>query len=235
MRRTLLFFLLLTITALQAQEIDADESNAKELTGIASWYGGKFQGRKTANGEIFDTNKLTAAHKTLDFGTIVRVRNLENGEEVEVRINDRGPFVEGRVIDLSRAAAEEISMVATGVAPVELEIVSPPPGGVPQDLYKRHEKEQKAAGAATTTPATAARAAVGHIQVASFSSRENAERSRKTLEANGISSTLERSSNGHYRVIVPNVAQNRMDEMKERLARLGYPQVLIRSFLSSDS
>ena len=74
--------------------------------GLASWYAGKFQGRKTASGEIFDTAKMTAAHKTLAFGTRVRVRNLANEKEVVVRINDRGPFVEGRIIDLSRAAAE---------------------------------------------------------------------------------------------------------------------------------
>ncbi len=74
--------------------------------GLASWYGGKFQGRQTANGKIFATNKLTAAHKTLPFGTIVRVTNLENGKTSLVRINDRGPFVEGRIIGLSRAEAD---------------------------------------------------------------------------------------------------------------------------------
>ncbi|TVR05053.1 MAG: septal ring lytic transglycosylase RlpA family protein, partial [Spirochaetaceae bacterium] len=74
-----------------------------ELDGLASWYGGKFQGRLTANGEVFDTNQLTAAHRTLPFGTIVRVINPVSEQQVVVRINDRGPFVEGRVIDLSRA------------------------------------------------------------------------------------------------------------------------------------
>jgi rare lipoprotein A len=94
-----------------------------ELRGYASWYGGKFQGRRTANGERFDTNLFTAAHKTLPFDTIVEVTHLENGKSVEVRINDRGPFVEGRVIDLSRAGAEAIDMTAEGVAMVEVRII----------------------------------------------------------------------------------------------------------------
>src|SRR6056297_1237751 len=91
--------------------------------GKASWYGGRFHGRQTASGEIFDTNKLTAAHKTLSFGTVVEVTNLANGKSIEVRINDRGPFVEGRIIDLSRAAATKIGMMSTGIAPVKVEIV----------------------------------------------------------------------------------------------------------------
>lgn len=95
-------------------------------TGQASWYGGKFQGRQTASGEIFDTEKLTAAHKTLPFGTQVEVTNLENGLKVVVRINDRGPFVEGRIIDLSRAAADALDMVGSGVARVEVKVVGQP-------------------------------------------------------------------------------------------------------------
>ena len=94
--------------------------------GLASWYGGKFQGRLTSSGEVFDTNLLTAAHKTLPFGTMVRVTNLANGLSAVVRINDRGPFVEGRIIDLSRAAAEQIDMVGTGTARVSVEVLSFP-------------------------------------------------------------------------------------------------------------
>ena len=77
-----------------------------EETGVASWYGGKFHGRKTASGEKYNQNKMTAAHKTLSFGTKVRVKNLENGKSAVVQVNDRGPFKKGRVIDLSRAAAK---------------------------------------------------------------------------------------------------------------------------------
>ena len=89
-------------------------------TGVASWYGPGFHGKKTANGEVFDTGKLTAAHRTLPFGTIVLVKNVTNGKEVEVRINDRGPFAKNRIIDLSKAAAKKIDMIQNGTASVKL-------------------------------------------------------------------------------------------------------------------
>ena len=94
-----------------------------EEEGEASWYGGKFQGRTTANGEIFDTNLFTAAHKTLPFNSIVKVTNLENNLSVIVRINDRGPFIEGRIIDLSMAAADIIGLVRSGHSPVVIEVI----------------------------------------------------------------------------------------------------------------
>lgn len=95
--------------------------------GLASYYADKYQGRKTANGEIFDTAKLTAAHKTLPFGTRVRVTNLDNGKSVDVRINDRGPYVAGRVIDLSPAAARKLDMLRAGVVRVKLDILGTSP------------------------------------------------------------------------------------------------------------
>lgn len=88
----------------------------------ASWYGPEFHGRRTANGERFDQNALTAAHKALPFGTEVRVTNLHTQQSVVVRINDRGPYIRGREIDLSKAAAERIGMAATGVGVVRLEV-----------------------------------------------------------------------------------------------------------------
>jgi len=88
--------------------------------GTASWYGKKFHGRPTANGEIFDMNKKTAAHKTLPLGTYVKAVNLDNNKQIVVRINDRGPFVKGRIIDFSYAAAEEIGLVGPGVARVKI-------------------------------------------------------------------------------------------------------------------
>ncbi len=91
--------------------------------GVASYYGRRFHGRRTANGERFDMNALTAAHKTLPFGSRVRVTNTRNGESVVVRINDRGPFVRGRDIDVSRAAAEQIGIVSSGHGRVELELL----------------------------------------------------------------------------------------------------------------
>jgi rare lipoprotein A len=89
--------------------------------GRASYYADKFDGRKTASGAIFKQNKLTAAHKTLPFGTMVKVTNLDNGRSVKVEINDRGPFVAGRMIDLSKKAANKIGMVGAGVANVKVQ------------------------------------------------------------------------------------------------------------------
>lgn len=92
-------------------------------SGIASWYGPNFHGKKTSNGEIYNMHNMTAAHKTLPMNTIVKVTNLKNSRQVIVRINDRGPFVGDRVIDLSKAAATQIDMLSTGTAPVKMEIV----------------------------------------------------------------------------------------------------------------
>ncbi len=95
------------------------------IEGLASWYGPGFHGAQTASGERFNQHSMTAAHRTLPFGTQVRVTNANNGRSVVVRINDRGPFTGGRVIDLSMAAAQAIGMVSSGVAPVEIEVLSP--------------------------------------------------------------------------------------------------------------
>lgn len=94
-----------------------------KASGIASWYGPDFHGKKTSNGEIYNMHNLTAAHKTLPMNTMVKVTHVNNGKTVIVRINDRGPFVAGRVIDLSKAAATSINMIGTGTAPVKLEVV----------------------------------------------------------------------------------------------------------------
>lgn len=88
--------------------------------GTASWYGPGFHGRKTANGERYNQNAMTAAHRTLPFGSSIKVKNVSNGKTAVVRINDRGPFVHGRIIDLSKAAAQHIGMMGAGTAPVEL-------------------------------------------------------------------------------------------------------------------
>jgi len=100
-----------------------EASTANVLMGKASWYGPGFDGKTTASGQVYDQNALTAAHKELAFGTKVRVTNLSNGESVLVTINDRGPYVAGRHLDLSRAAAERVGMVEQGVANVKMEIL----------------------------------------------------------------------------------------------------------------
>lgn len=99
-------------------------SGSEVISGTASWYGPGFHGRRTANGERYNMNALTAAHKFLPFGTKVKVTNTRTGRSVVVRINDRGPYVGKRVIDLSRTAAQQIGMIGTGTAPVTLQILS---------------------------------------------------------------------------------------------------------------
>src|SRR4051812_24559569 len=96
-------------------------------TGIASWYGHPYHGRRAANGEVYDMEKLTAAHRTYPFDTWVRVKNLSNDRTVDVRIQDRGPFIKGRIIDLSHAAAREIELIGPGVTKVKLTVIAPPP------------------------------------------------------------------------------------------------------------
>ena len=121
----------ISVAVLLAAVTGAETANAKEkpsgmrvASGSASWYGPGFHGRKTANGERYDMHGLTAAHRSLPFGTKVRVTNRKNGKSVVVRINDRGPYAGGRVIDLSRGAAQAVSMIDSGVVPVNLEVLN---------------------------------------------------------------------------------------------------------------
>lgn len=97
-------------------------SNVTE--GLASYYGHQYHGRLTANGETYDENALTAAHRTLAFGTMIRVSNLSNGKKVVLRVNDRGPFVDGRIVDLSFRGAQDLDMVKAGVVKVRLEVLA---------------------------------------------------------------------------------------------------------------
>ncbi len=171
-----------------------------EREGIASWYGGKFHGRLTANGERFDANKLTAAHKTLPFGTVVKVTNIDNGRTVTVRINDRGPFVENRIIDLSRGAAERLEMTGTGVARVQLEIIHP----------------------GEVDPGTRV------IQIGSFSMPDNADAVATRLADAGFDPQIEEADGGIYRVTLIDIAEEDLDDYRSRLSRLGYSHVLVR-------
>lgn len=125
-------------------------------TGLASWYGHPYHGRASASGEIYDMEQMTAAHRTLPFGTWVRVHDLDNDKSVDVRINDRGPFVDGRIIDLSHAAARSIAMIGPGTARVRLELLSLP-AAVGQEFFG--------------------------VQVGAFRNRDNAERLRGSMEA----------------------------------------------------
>lgn len=140
MKINLLIILLLCTTFVligceKAGEYSDSSENGDEIlqTGVASWYGPGFDGRLTSSRERYDQNKLTAAHRTLPFNTVVEVINSETGESVEVTINDRGPYSRGRIIDLSKAAAEEIDLLDKGVAEVDLVLIEAG-GTMPEDL-----------------------------------------------------------------------------------------------------
>ena len=138
----------------------------KTQQGVASWYGHPYHGRLTSNGEVYDMNKMTAAHLRLPFDTWVQVMNLDNGSSTQVRINDRGPFVRGRIIDLSRAAAEAISMIGPGTARVRLKIIKPP------KRAPRASPRRTSAGGSSARRAAARRSVV---QIGSFRQRSRAE------------------------------------------------------------
>ena len=137
------FLVVVLINLISLSLISQVQAKTKEVSpdfvqvGEASWYGPGFQGRKTANGERFDTHEMTAAHKTLPFNTLIKVTNLHNDESVVVRINDRGPYIRGRIIDLSKAAIEEIQM--GGLAQVRLEVYIPE-----EELQAEEEQEDLA-------------------------------------------------------------------------------------------
>lgn len=174
-------------------------SFSHELEGIASWYGGKFIGRQTANGEIFDTEEMTAAHKTLPFNSIIEVKNLDSGKTTRVRINDRGPFIEGRVIDLSRKAAREINMIGSGTANVKLKVISMPKP--PQ---------------------------VSDIQVAAYGNISNVKIMKERLRREGFEPTTAMSNNGIVRVMLVGVPINDTFKTVQKLESMGIDKVLIR-------
>jgi rare lipoprotein A len=121
MKRISSFFILLIIfSSCHRKSVPGSSAVSGTETGLASFYSESYNGKKTANGEIYNSSDLTAAHKKLPFGTKVKVTNLTNGKTVKVRINDRGPFVAGRIIDLTRAAAKKIDMVNAGVVKVKI-------------------------------------------------------------------------------------------------------------------
>ncbi len=173
-------------------------------TGIASWYGGKFHGRRTSNGEIYDMHDLTAAHRTLPFGTIVAVTNLSNGRSVTVRINDRGPFVKDRIIDLSYAAARMLEIVGPGTAPVRLEVIQEP-----------------------ALPAGETRFV---LQLGAFTLRDNAERLAAELRPDFpevMIQMFQTASSIYYRVRIPAATMDLARTTAERLSRLGYDVIVL--------
>ncbi len=176
--------------------------------GKASWYGDKEHGNKTANGEIFNRYSLTAAHKEIPFQSVVRVTNLENGKKVDVRINDRGPFVEGRVIDLSYAAAKKIGLIGSGVSDVRIEVLSTPSqrseslfvslhtvqAGSFSSRAKAYELKRKLLRVTDESvrvePFDFRGGTYYRVRVGMFKERKDAEKLRSNLKRRGYSSTI---------------------------------------------
>jgi rare lipoprotein A len=207
--------------------------------GRASWYGAAFQGRRTANGEVFDKEGLTAAHRSLPFGTLLRVTDRSSGASVIVRVNDRGPFVGDRILDLSEAAARLIGLVPEGTGWVSCLVLGPEEaaafgavGPAPGDpagagLSTSDPTTSKGASAAPTPAVTQPAARSCRIQVASFASQANADATLQRLRLSGIDAVLEQS--GIYRrVVLPSVPEGSLPVLMERLGALGYRDLLIK-------
>ncbi len=206
---TALFYLIwCTLVLAVAAQAQPSTQQAQPEHGFASYYAGKFQGRLTANGEIFDTNGFTAAHKTLPFNTIVRVVNDETGAAVLVRINDRGPFVPGRIIDLSRAAADAIGMVGMGLAKVTVEVVDLGDG---KTYHKTGPPSDRVI-----------------LQIGAFRDEANAAKTVRLLESARLKPVIENGAGGFTKVLLPGVLAGDVKLILLKLDGLGFTDVLIR-------
>jgi rare lipoprotein A len=232
------------------QEVDRHDE-----TGIASWYGAEFHGQATANGERFDQEALSAAHRTLPMPSLARVTNLENGKSVVVRINDRGPFARGRIIDVSRRSARLLGFERQGTARVRVSLLGAESRRLKRQALARGGETQVAAAApqvvvpgaaAVPAPSRATsgleqhrRQAVGHqpvratalyVQVGAFADRENADRLRRTLRAIGQVTVSSLVLNGRrlYRVrLGPVTTVAAADRLLDHAFRAGYTQARI--------
>ena len=174
---------------------------------VASYYADKFHGRKTSNGEIFNMYALTAAHKSLPFNTKIKVTNLSNGKSVIVRVNDRGPFVAGREIDLSKAAAVKLDMIKSGTAKVKLTVLTDGKSGTVKEIKN------------TTWD----------IQLGAFSKKENAQALVKKLQAAGFTKYLAyQKSNDLIRVVIKDIASKDVQDYLNRLEKKGFHDYYVR-------
>lgn len=191
-----------------------EQPNYDEI-GIASWYGDQFHNRQTSDGEIFDMWIPSAAHKTLPIPCIVSVTNLDNGKTIKVRVNDRGPFVSGRIIDLSRAAADELGFLQRGTARVRVRYIGP-----------AGDRPDRQLGLTLTAAKPSSGSGRWKVQAAAFTSRDNAERAKRQLGELGKSDIDEIGRDGDtlYRVTVGGARDEAAaDALRDQVARLGYP------------
>lgn len=199
--------------------------------GIASWYGPGFHGRPTANGEIYDQHALTAAHPSLPLGSWVLVTNLDNGRTVTVRVNDRGPFVEDRIIDLSYAAARRLDMVRPGIGRVHLTVLDDLPISPRVPAPATETPRAAPDSPVTTVDATAPPEGRFMIQVASFTDAARAEHLRRVVaqhfpEAHVV--PVATTSGRSHRVRLGPYPQRRVALARADLVhRLGYPAVVV--------
>ena len=189
--------------------------------GIASWYGKKFHGRKTANGEIYNMYKRTAAHKTLPFDTYVLVRNLKNNKKTIVRINDRGPFVKNRIIDLSYRAAKDIGLIGPGTAPVELIVLGKEIGKIRSPVGKRPVVEIKDT-----------RTGKFGVQVAAFRNKKNAlklvDRLSIIFSNVEIQVGTDKYANPIYRVIISGAKNiGKANLIEKKLRDIGFKNAFV--------
>ncbi|MEN8152705.1 MAG: septal ring lytic transglycosylase RlpA family protein [Acidobacteriota bacterium] len=189
--------------------------------GIASWYGDKFNGRRTSNGEIYDMYKLTAAHKKLPFNTLVEVENLNNRKKILVRINDRGPFVKKRIIDLSYKAAIAIDMDDEGTAPVVLRIM---------DM-----KDIKGRGKILTQKRKYSFRSKFVLQAGAFENKNNAESLRDNINYNSLKIKFKITfENGFYKVLSDTISsRNETEKYKKFLENIGFDLFIKEIFHSN--
>lgn len=191
-------------------------------TGGASFYAAKFNGRRTANGEIYRDHLLTAAHRTLPLGTYVKVTNLRNGKQVVVRINDRGPFIKGRIIDLSKSAAKKIDMIQAGVVKVKVEVLKGQKG-IRAELIESPAEESSTKTAKTTKTPTAT---VKHkSEVATIFVKVVVNTNKEAEKLAKLQKNAEIIQVGkHYHVTLPAENQQQAVKMKQKVAKIGsYP------------
>ena len=189
--------------------------------GLASWYGAKFHGRPTASGEIYDMNRISAAHKQLPLGTVVLVKNRDNGKKLRVPINDRGPFIKGRIIDLSVGAARRLEMFGQGLANVRIKVVRLPP-------KKRRLPISYPARGGRETRADRNRGSGFTIQAGAFRERSSAvalaRRLRRELDLDNVKVTRGR---GVHRVQIERKRRQAADDVLQRLKDAGIDAFLM--------
>lgn len=201
---------------------------------IISYYAEAFHGKKTSNGEIFNMNDFTCAHKTLPFNTILKITNFKNGKSVQVRVNDRGPFVVGREVDVSKAAALNLDMIKSGTCRAKIEIVK---------LGKNTKLSEQTASSAvkimeskgeknsTALPKMQTQKENFYdIQIGAYSTREAANKVAQKMLKQGFKNLVFQNTSKNVRVVIKKVSEENLAEIEKKLLKNGYSDYLIRNY-----